>query len=134
MGRVDARRHVTWRWVAVAASVLIIGVPVALAGLYASGDLCEPPYGGRDTRRLTEERYENVVETVVVRCIATYSDGTEIEETRVNWLGAGAALAFLFGIFFGSAALVAVVRRKPAAIVTASCAAVCVVLMTAWFA
>jgi hypothetical protein len=57
---------VTWRWIAVVAAVLLVGVPVALGGLHATGDLCEPPYASQDSR-LAYERYENVVETVVVR-------------------------------------------------------------------
>ena len=38
----EPRRFVTrvsWAWIAVSAGVLLIGVPVALGGLYATGDL-----------------------------------------------------------------------------------------------
>jgi hypothetical protein len=121
-----------FRWLFVAAAVGLIGLPVVLGGLYVSGDLCEPPYGEGD-RRLTGERYENVVETLVVRCVASYPGGREVEETRVNWLGGGAALAVLVGTFFGAAGLAGVIRRRPAAITTASCALVCLVLVAIWF-
>lgn len=127
--RTDAIR----RWILVAACVLTIGVPVAYTGLYASSDLCGPPYGEGDPR-LTEERYENIVETVAVRCIASYPNGMEVEETRVNWLGGTAALAFLLATFLGSSGLVGVIRRRPALIAAATCVLVCFVLVASWFA
>ena len=121
----------TWRWLGVGACVLFIGAPVAFTGLHATGDLCGWPHADRDPR-LVEQRHENVVETVVVRCIAVYADGTELEETRVNWLGGGAALAVLIGIFSGSAGLLGTIRRRPAAVTTGSCTAVCLVLVFVW--
>lgn len=123
----------SWRWIAAAAAVLLIGVPVALGGLYATGDLCEPPYASRDSR-LAYECYENVVETVVVRCTAVFRDGTELEETRINWVGGTAAVFFLMGTFFGSAALVRAVPLKRAAAVTGICAIICFAMVVIWFA
>lgn len=121
----DDPRSYGWRWVAVAAAVLIVGAPVALAGLYATGDLCEPPYGGLD---------ENIIETVIVRCSGQGPDLQRIEETRINWLGGVAALAFLVGIFFATAGLVGVIRLRWATIATTSCAVVCLALVVIWFA
>jgi hypothetical protein len=120
-------------WIAVVAAVLLVGVPVALAGLYATGDLCDPPYGSRDSR-LAYERYENVVETVVVRCTAVYRDGTQLEETRINWIGSSAALLFLIGAFFGIAGVFRAMPLKRAAAVTGMCATICFALVVIWFA
>jgi len=75
-----------------------------------------------------------VIETVVVRCTAVYRDGSELEETRINWIGGTAALYFLIGTFFGSAGLVRAIPLKRAAAVTGICATICMAMVVIWFA
>lgn len=122
--RVGNRTSRGWRWVAVATAVLLVGAPIALAGLYVTGDLCEPPYGGFD---------HNMIETLIVRCSGQRPNLERIEETRINWLGGFAALGFLVGTFSATAGLAGLIRPRPAAITTASCSILCLALVVVWF-
>ena len=100
------------------ATILLIGLPVALGGLLATSDLCEGRYSD----------FDNVIETLVVDCINSRED----VDTRVNWLGGIGAAAFFIGSVFAALGIAGAIRIRRAAILAAVCLAICFMSALIW--
>jgi hypothetical protein len=102
--------------------------------LYGTGDLCgDEPLEGPGGKPVGHNEFDNIIETVLVRCQAVQRGETIAEETRFNWVGVTAAIFFPIGVFFGTAGILGLVDRRQAALITAACVAICFAMVVIFF-
>jgi hypothetical protein len=113
--------------------VVLLALPVALTGVYATGDLCEP-IAAPNGSVAVGTGFDDTIPNVLTTCEYQYPDGTEIEATKFNSLGTIAALAFMVGAFFGAAGLLRLIDFRGAVIITGACVLICVTMVVLFFA
>jgi hypothetical protein len=115
--------------------VVVFGVYGAGGALYATGDLCgDAPLDGPNGELVNHNEFDNIIETVAVRCISRQGGEVVAEETRFNWIGVTTAIFFPIGVFFASAGILGLVDRRRAALITSACVVICFSMVVIFFA
>ena len=117
------------------AAVVVFGLYGVGGALYGTGDLCgDAPLEGPDGESIRHNEFDNIIETVAVRCISRQGGEVVAEETRFNWIGVTAAIFFPIGVFFASAGILGLVDRRRAALITSACILICFSMVVIFFA
>jgi hypothetical protein len=113
--------------------VILLALPVALTGVYVTGDLCEP-IAGPNGSVAVDTGFDDAIPSVLTTCEYRDRDGTTFEETKFNWLGTIAAIFFIVGVYFGAAGILRLIDLRRAVIITGACVLVCVSMVVTFFA